>query len=314
MLKPSRKVLIVKTGYSEFLDRGISTTVSLGDVLICTSLLHLYKNDHVTWLTSWEARELLQDNPLIHELLIFETSTLPKLLNQSFDIVVNLEKDIGISMFLNHIKTSQSFGFYFDDTTHTIETRNPATQYLLNGQEHHKNIYKSALEILYETVDAKWEGQGLVLNNKPSPSGTQFDIGFNHAVGSKWPTKAWPMSHWKKLEELLNGRFTISWQQGHKNLQRYIEWINSCRIIVSSDSLGQAIGLALGKNVITLYGPTNFRRMQGIEKVTVVPSTMDCPHMPCFLPYCKLGTSCMEHIQPEDIAALCEKQLVGVHG
>lgn len=313
MSKPARKVLIIKTGYSEFLDRGISTTVSLGDVLICTSLLHLYKNDHVTWLTAWEARELLAGNPFIHELLIFETATLPKLLNNSFDVVINLEKDIGISMFLNQIKTSRSYGFYFDDATHTIKTRNPATQYLLNGQEHHKNIYKSALEILYETVDAHWEGQGLILEKKPV-SGECFDIGFNHAVGTKWPTKAWPMSYWKKLEESLKSRFSISWQQGHENLHKYIEWISSCRVIVSSDSLGQAIGLALGKNVITLYGPTNFRRMQGVDKVTVVPASSACPYMPCFLPHCKFDKFCMEEIQPEDIAALCEKQLVGVHG
>ena len=59
-MKTSRKVLIIKTGFSEFLDRGISTTVSLGDVLICTSLLHLYKQDEVTWVTDWMARRLLK--------------------------------------------------------------------------------------------------------------------------------------------------------------------------------------------------------------------------------------------------------------
>ena len=75
-MKKPRKVLIIKTGFSEFLDRGISTTVSLGDVLICTSLLHLYKKDEVTWVTDWQARQLLQKNPYIHQLLIFGTKAL----------------------------------------------------------------------------------------------------------------------------------------------------------------------------------------------------------------------------------------------
>ena len=75
-MKLPRKVLIIKTGFSEFLDRGISTTVSLGDVLICTSLLHLYKKDEVTWVTDWQARQLLKDNPFIKNLLIFGTKTL----------------------------------------------------------------------------------------------------------------------------------------------------------------------------------------------------------------------------------------------
>ena len=78
-MKTCRKILIIKTGFSEFLDRGISTTVSLGDVLICTSLLHLYKRDEVTWVTDWQARQLLANNPYIHHLLIYGSKTLENL-------------------------------------------------------------------------------------------------------------------------------------------------------------------------------------------------------------------------------------------
>jgi hypothetical protein len=53
-----RRVLIIKTGFSEFLDLGISTTVSLGDVLICTSILDIFKNDEVTWLTDRQAKSV----------------------------------------------------------------------------------------------------------------------------------------------------------------------------------------------------------------------------------------------------------------
>ena len=193
-MKTSRKILIIKTGFSEFLDRGISTTVSLGDVLICTSLLHLYKKDEVTWVTDWQARQLLQNNPYIRHLLIFGTKTLEQLKGQEFDILINLEKDIGICTFVNQIKTKKKYGFYFNDTTHHITTRHKFTQYLLAGQENHKDIKKNALEILYETVGEEWKGQGLVLGVKPS-SKPRYDIGFNYAVGSKWPTKAWPLDH-----------------------------------------------------------------------------------------------------------------------
>src|SRR3989344_7557912 len=94
MLK--RKILIIKTGFSEFLDRGISTTVSLGDILFCTSLLYRYKNDRVTWLTSYKGSPLLKDNPYIDELLTFGPSSLQKVTKSSYDILINLEKDIGI--------------------------------------------------------------------------------------------------------------------------------------------------------------------------------------------------------------------------
>ena len=167
-MKTSRKVLIIKTGFSEFLDRGISTTVSLGDVLICTSILHLYKNDEVTWVTDWQARQLLNQNPYIHHLLIFGTKTFESLEAQSFDIMINLEKDIGICTFLNKINAKKKYGFYFNDTIHNITTRRKFTQYLLAGQENHRDIKKNALEILYETVGEVWKGQGLILAHKPT--------------------------------------------------------------------------------------------------------------------------------------------------
>ena len=105
---------------------------------------------------------------------------------------------------------------------------------------------------------------------------------------------------------LLGKSYKITWQQGHKNLSKYIDWINDCRVIVTCDSLGQAVAQALGKKVVTLYGPTNYVRMQGIPDVTVLPSTLKCPHMPCFLPVCKFDKFCMDYISPEKVAQICK--------
>lgn len=303
-----KKVLIVKTGFSEFLDRGISTTVSLGDVLICTSVLHVYKKDHVTWVTDWQARQLLRGNPYIQELLIFGSAALEGIASRDFDVLVNLEKDIGICTFLNRVKAKKKYGFYFSDKAHGIMTRKRSTEYLLSGQENHRNINKNALELLYETVGQQWQGQGLVLA-AGRKARIKYDVGFNHAVGGKWPTKAWPAEYWKTLEALLEGDHSVSWQQGHKDLGQYIEWIKSCRMIVTSDSLGQAIGQALGKKVITLYGPTNYLRMQGVPNVEVVPSTLKCPHMPCYMPSCIFDKFCMDYISPRKVAKMCKEYL-----
>ena len=308
MSKPSRRILIIKTGYSEFLDRGISTTVSLGDVLICTSLLHLFKKDHVTWVTSSQAKQLFFNNPYIDELVIFGSKALTQLESESFDILINLEKDIGVSAGIGRIKARKCYGFYFSDKTYNIETRKRSTRYLLAGQENHRDIEKNALEILYETVGKSWSGQGLVLGYK-NRTKIKYDFGFNYSVGTKWPTKAWSLDHWKVLEKLLSVKHSVSWQKGHSHLGTYINWINSCRVIVTSDSLGQAIGSALGKKVITLYGPTNFQRMQHVPGVEVVPSTLKCPHMPCYLPFCKFDKFCMDYISPEKVANLCLQEI-----
>ena len=304
-MKP-REILIVKTGFSEFLDRGISTTVSLGDVLICTSILHLYKNDRVTWVTAWAARELLKDNPHIHELLIFGPQAFRKIRESSFDILINLEKDIGICTFLRGVAAKKRFGFYFDDRIHDIATHNRFTRYLLAGQENHKYLEKTFLEILFETVGENWRQEIPVLTRKKR-SREKYDFGFNYEVGSKWPTKAWPQEQWRELEKILGDRYGISWQKGHKNILRYIDWIDSCRVVVTSDSLGQAIALALGKKVVVLYGPTDYRRMHGVNNIRVVASDLNCPYMPCYLPLCRFEDFCMKHISPARVAAVCEE-------
>ena len=154
-----RNVLIIKTGFSEFLDRGISTIISLGDVLMCTSILSLYKNDHVTWVTSFKGSPLLHGNPYIHDLLIFSPKVLQKIAQSSCDILINLEKDIGICSFLRTIKAKEKYGFYFDTKRHDIATYNRSAQYLLDSQENHKDIHQSTLAILFQTVGGKWQGE-----------------------------------------------------------------------------------------------------------------------------------------------------------
>lgn len=307
-MRSGRKILIIKTGFSEFLDREISTTISLGDVLICTTVLHLYKNDRVTWVTSFKGSPLLKDNPYIDELLIFGPDTLKKITRRPFDVLVNLEKDIGICTYLDQIHAKKKYGFYFNNRIHDISTYKSSARYLLTGQEHHRYIHKNALELLFETLGGRWQGQSPILGRKTEAQ-EKYDIGFNFSVGPKWPTKAWPMKKWKELEGLLKNEFSVSWQQGHKNISRYIDWVASCKVIVTSDSLGQIVGQALGKKVISLYGPTNYLRMTGIKNIHIIPSTLKCPFAPCYSSICKYNRFCMDYVSPSKVAAECRRLL-----
>ena len=77
----------------------------------------------------------------------------------------------------------------------------------------------------------------------------QFDIGFNYQVGNKWPTKAWPMEHWKALEKKVQNEYCVSWQQGLADMNDYFQWINNCRVIVTNDSFGMHLAIALKKKL-----------------------------------------------------------------
>ena len=90
MVNTYRKILIIKTGSSELLDStSQSKQISLGEVFRTTCILHLYKNDSVSWLTSREAIPLLKNNPHISKLYI--TDEIDRL-EKYYDLIINLEK------------------------------------------------------------------------------------------------------------------------------------------------------------------------------------------------------------------------------
>ena len=129
----------------------------------------------------------------------------------------------------------------------------------------------------------------------------QYDIGLNWAVGSKWPNKAWPKKYWEELEGLIKKRHSCSWQEGLEDIRQYIDWINSCRVLVTSDSLGLHIAVALKKKIIILYGPTHSGETFIYDRGTEVFPAVNYDCIPCLTPYCHQDRLCMEYISPADV-------------
>ena len=131
--------------------------------------------------------------------------------------------------------------------------------------------------------------------------GYMFDIWLNWAVGDKWPNKAWPKKAFERLEYLLSKSYSVSWQEGLNSLHEYIEWINSCHLIVTNDSLGMHLAIALKKKVIALFGPSSSREVYLYERGTkLLPKTpYNC--LPCLKQECFQKKSCLEFIKPEEV-------------
>ena len=295
------KVLIIKLGYSETLDGEIGMITSLGDVLRSTVLLHQYKDAYVTWLVDEMAFPLLKGNPFIHRILFYDLTTVLQLQSERFDTVINLEKVPGVCAFSDSINAWRRYGFRFDPEkgeTLAYDGSHNVLQICMDV-EYKKKTQKSWEEVLFEMVGETWKGEGIILGYKPR-SDIAYDIGFNCNVGAKWPTKAWPMEYWKELERQIGNKYTISWQQGLENLEEYIEWINSCRIIVTNDSLGLHIACGLDKKIIALFGPTISSEVYVSNGIKLSPHVdYDC--MPCLSAKCIQTELCMRYIEPEKV-------------
>lgn len=232
------KILIIKTGHTETFDAHPEHThiVSLGDVLRTTVLLEVFKNEQVTWLTSKEASLLLSKNQKIKKL----ATDFSEINNERFDLVLNLERTDDILEKISTIKTAALLGF-------SDKTLPEWTSQKLNWSEK-----------LFTLIGKKWTRETYSFDwDIPTSSSSRLKIGLNWKVGQKWPGKSWPLENWEALEKLLQSDFDISWQEGFHNLSEYIKWISSCDYIVTHDSLGLHLALAMKKPFTALFGPTS---------------------------------------------------------
>lgn len=300
--------LIIKLGYSETLEDGISQDVSFGDVLRTTFILRFFENYHVTWLTDKKAFPLLKDNKYISRVLLWGPEVVENLKGKFFDTVINFEKLKEVYLLVDSLKYKKLFGFssaiLYDKQRHSLKHRKLfKLSQSIESRRKNKDCWQ---KILVEIIGKKWEEQKYVLGYHPK-SKEKYDLGFNWTTSRRWTNKAWPKRYWSRLEELIQGKYFISWQKGLSNLYDYMDWINSCRLIVTADTLGLHLALALEKSVIALFGPTSPHEIYfydcGTYLLPEFPLSLKIEKncMPCFKPSCRRGKLCIEHILPERV-------------
>lgn len=252
-----KRVLLIKPGYSETLDPDNSGVVSLGDILRSTVILHQFPPEEyeVTWVVDQKGVPLLQNNHYIARLLPINVFTPQLLLSETFDILVNLEKDLGICAMCENIHAWERYGFRFHQSELRSDKHSEEALKFTQDEEAKRNKNKSWSEVLYEMLGKQYNGEPYILNRPKVDS--HYAVGLNYLIGQKFPSKAWGKTNWDKLEILLSVRdYRHSWQQGDSDLNTYMNWIGNCDTIVTQDSLGLHIALALGKKVVALFGPT----------------------------------------------------------
>jgi heptosyltransferase-2 len=230
---------------------------------------------------------------------------------EEFDAVVNLEKVPGICALADSIKAWRKYGFRFHSATGTAEAYDRAFEVLAvsSSPNAKKENKRTVQELLFEMVGAHWQEEGYILGYQ-SQTREEWDVGLNSQVGQKWPTKMWPHEYWKQLEKLLGERgLRVSRQDNQpkevlSDLYKYMDWIHSCRTIVSNDSLGMHLGIAMQKKVFGLFGPTPDKEVYfyGRGKAILPEKLPDCA--PCFKNQCarELLPCCMDLISPDGVA------------
>lgn len=328
----AKRVLIIKTGHTEFLTDEIAGGPSLGDVFRATCILFEFLDCHVTWLTAESAIPLLPGPPFIDKVLSYSPEAL-ELLNQThFDLVINLERLPEICQWVDDLQGRTGTEFLhrlkpFGATiTSPFSPFHESVLLLNNGTFHSTNhptvvnalvvlppfntdlaateqlkLHQPYQYYLFQAIGRPWKGQHYALPRGVDPEKSpQYQVGFNYAVGVKWPVKAWPMYSWEILAGLCKQRgMSYSFQEGFENIEEYMAWIQDHQLIVSTDSLGLHLALAMKRNVIGLFGPTRASDIYFYGLGEAITAETACPKVPCFQSECDFHTHCLKTISPE---------------
>ena len=272
------RVLLIKTGETETFAGAVAGLPSLGDVLRATVLLHAFAGDEVTWITSRSAAPLLERNALVARTLLDDEVADDEL--AGFDVLVNLEKTGRWIDRAQRAAIPSKFGFPWFEAS-----------LLEKGTGWQRGLYSS--------IGKSWNGEEYVLGAVAPSHDSQ--VGLNWQVGGRWPTKAWPLERWQRLAAELSARCTVSWQEGFDDLHQYMRWIAGCGSLITTDSLGMHLAIAMKKPVLALFGPTPHWEVDFYGRGRWLAPAADFACAPCRSPICSNPTHCMAELPVERV-------------
>jgi len=314
-----------------------------GDVLRTTALLpgirRKYPRSRVTWLVDAESVELLEGNPLIDRVVPFDLEGTLSLSAQDFDVLIGLDKEPGVIALASRLRAEHKFGFGMN-AHGNLRAFNAAADYALRlgiddelkyrtNRRTYQEIAAEASEIGYERdeyilvlpAEARRRADTFFLE-RGVPEGRP-NIGLNTGAGTKFPTKQWPESFYRRLAVLLRERLNANvfllggpretemnrsleklpgkgvYNTGNGNsLLEFAAFIDRLDAVVSSDTLGLHIAIALKKRTIALFGPTCPQEIDLYGRGTKL--FLGKPCSPCYRKTCP-DAVCMNGITPEDV-------------
>lgn len=312
-VEPTR-ILIVKTGAMGDVLR--TTTLLHG-------LRRRYRDAHITWITDVSAVPLLAANPFIDRLLPFNHASCTALENRVFDLLLNFEKEKEPLAFAGRVRAAKRMGFA-PTPWNTATVFNPASEYaLLLGLSDELKFHvnqKSYPEIICEMAELQYRRDPYLLQlTAPGFSrrveldtllatSTKPRIGLNTGCGAIFRTKQWTLDGWVGLARylqthceceilLLGGKAETDLNReimaqtsgvidtGCDNpLDAFFGVVDACDLIVTSDSLGMHIAVALRKYVVALFGSTSHAEVDLYDRGEKIVASMECA--PCYRKLC----------------------------
>ncbi|MEA3329259.1 MAG: glycosyltransferase family 9 protein [Nanoarchaeota archaeon] len=286
---------------------------ALGDVVRTTPILQAIKekfpDSEITWITKFNAKEILTNNPNINHI-----SIIPCEIKDSFDILYNLDIEPEATQLASKINSAKKLG-YFDNEGFPASF-NLSAEYYLNtvfDDELKKTNRKTYQEMIFQTCELEYKKQKIRIflsedsksfaNNffKENCLEREKIIGINIGSSKRWPSKSWDLGKIKEFIEqisfkdykilILGGKeenekflelekfanqknLKIYRPDTQKTLKNFFAIISKCDQIISSDTLALHVALAFGKRTTALFFCNTPHEIEGYGNLTKLISPL----------------------------------------
>ncbi|HUT98270.1 MAG TPA: glycosyltransferase family 9 protein [bacterium] len=302
-----------------------------------------------TWVTRPEALDLVANQPLVDETLPFDLETAVGLRGRRFDTVYVLDKDPAATGLGLSAEAGERRGFTHDGRGALVPANPEAEYYWrlgLDDEEKFSKNTRSYQELLAGALALDYRGEPYelrpseedrraaadILDGERKVKGLDPDarlVGLNIGAGGIFANKNWPPGRYAELMTLRPGwTFLIlggpaearamevlgespnALAGGSDNpLLRFAALAERCDAVVTGDTLGLHVALAVGTPVAALFGPTTPREIDLYGLGEKLMGDYDCA--PCYRRTCDVSPSCVEAIGADAVLEAVERILRG---
>jgi ADP-heptose:LPS heptosyltransferase len=303
----------------------------------------------ITWVTRLEALDLVANQPTVDRTLPLGLESAVGLRWRRFNAVYVLDKEPAATGLGLSVETKKRWGFAHDRRGALVTANPEAGYYWrlgLDDEEKFAKNTRSYQELLAEALGLDYRGERYELRpseedrRKASETierGSEAKglepgaplVGLNVGAGGVFAHKNWPPERYAELMArrpdwaflILGGpaeaRVMDSLAEAPNSLSGgsdnpllvFAALTERCDAVVTGDTLGLHVALAVGTRVAALFGPTTPREIDLYGLGEKLVSDYDCA--PCYRRSCDVSPSCVEAIPTDAVLEVLGRLLRG---
>ncbi len=304
------------------------------------ALKRKFPESTIYWITLKNSAPLLANNPLVDHIYIFNDESFLILNQMTFDYVMNVDKSQRSCALLNSIKAKNKLGFGLNKDGKIIPVNEGAYYNYQLGMDDHlkfKLNKRTGQDYLAETFDLEYERNEYVFEfteeekrfisnyrKKLHLRSTDKIVAFNTGCSELYPNKKMTIEqHIYLIKQFLKKKYKIILLGGPEDtirnkeiyshfrgkiintptmegIRRGICYESIADIIITGDSLGMHIGIALKKFMIVWFGVSCWAEIDLYDRgVKLFQEELFCS--PCWKKACPYDLECIKMIDLERI-------------